>query len=169
VTTHDVTVRRAGRADWSALWPVWHETVAAGDTYTYEPHTTEADACAIWLPGEPAETWVAVDGARVLGTYLLRPNLPGPGSHLANAGFMVASAARGRGVGRLLAEHCLARAAALGYEAMVFNAVVASNPALHLWRSLGFSVVGRVPRAFRHPQDGLVDLLVMHRDLRADG
>jgi ribosomal protein S18 acetylase RimI-like enzyme len=160
-----VTVRRATDGDWPVIWPVWHETVAAGDTYTYPPSTTSQQAQRLWLPGEPAETWVAVDGSAVLGTYLLRPNLPGPGAHVANAGFMVASVARGRGIGRLLAQHCLARATDAGYRGMAFNAVVAHNPAVRLWESLGFTVVGRVPEAFQHPRDGLVDLLVMHRPL----
>jgi ribosomal protein S18 acetylase RimI-like enzyme len=162
-----VVVRRATDDDWPALWPVWHETVTGGDTYTYPPDTGYDDARRAWLPAPPAETWLATDDTAVLGTYLLRPNLPGAGSHLANAGFMVAGAARGRGVGRCLAEHCLARASELGYLAMVFNAVVATNPALRLWESLGFREVGRVPRGFRHPRDGLVDLVVMHRDLDA--
>jgi ribosomal protein S18 acetylase RimI-like enzyme len=166
----DLVVRRATDGDWPALWPVWQETVAGGDTYTYPPDTTYDDARRAWLPPAPAETWLAseVQAGRdvtVLGTYLLRPNFPGQGSHVANAGFMVAAAARGRGIGRFLAEHCLARAVEAGYLAMAFNAVVATNPAVRLWESLGFTVVGRVPGGFRHPRDGLVDLLVMHRDL----
>jgi ribosomal protein S18 acetylase RimI-like enzyme len=49
---------------------------------------------------------------------------------------------------------------------MQFNAVVATNTrAIALWESIGFSVVGRVPGAFRHAIEGDVDLLVMHRSL----
>ena len=45
---------------------------------------------------------------------------------------------------------------------MQFNFVVSSNEsAVHLWQSLGFEVVGRLPGAFRHPRLGLVDALVM--------
>ena len=47
---------------------------------------------------------------------------------------------------------------------MQFNFVVVSNePAVMLWRKLGFEIVGRVPEAFRHPSLGLVDALVMYR------
>ena len=102
----------------------------------------------------------------VLGTYLLKPNQPGNGSHIANAGFMVSSAARGRGVGRAMGEHCLDQARAAGYLGMQFNAVVASNHgAIKLWYALGFETIGTVPRAFRHPVDGLVGLHIMYRDL----
>ena len=43
----------------------------------------------------------------LLGTYHLGPNHGGPGSHIANASYMVAPAARGRGVGRAMVEHSL--------------------------------------------------------------
>lgn len=158
-------IRRAGEGDWSALWPTWHAVVAAGDTYTFAPDTASDDARALWLPPSPAETWLAEDGG-VHGTYVLKPNQLGPGAHVANASFMVASPAQGRGVGRALAEHCLDRARELGYAAMQFNAVVATNKrAIALWESLGFATVGRIPGAFRHPTEGEVDLLVMHRHL----
>jgi GNAT superfamily N-acetyltransferase len=159
---------RAGAADWPRIWPVWHEVVQRGDTYTFDPRSTTEDGQRSWLLAEPAQTWIASDGPgeSVLGTYLLKPNQGGHGAHIANAGFMVGSAARGRGLGRAMGEHCLEQARAAGYLGMQFNAVVASNhTAIKLWSALGFSTIGTVPRAFRHPTDGLVDLLIMYRDL----
>lgn len=155
----------AEAADWPRIWPLWHAVVAAGDTYAYEPDTPADAAAAIWLPGPPAETWTAELDGKLAGTYLLSPNRPGPGAHLANAGFMVDPASRGRGVGRAMAEHCLDRAGELGYAGMVFNAVVSTNPAAGLWRSLGFAEVGRVPGGFRLPDGSLADLLIMYRNL----
>jgi len=163
-----VLIRPATGNDWRRLWPLWRAVVAAGDSYTYAPDTAKAAARGLWMLQPPAETWLAEDGPDrpALGTYLLKPNHPGPGAHVANAGFMVSPDARGQGIGRLLGLHCLERAREIGYLAMQFNAVVSSNaPAIALWRSLGFDTVGRVPEAFRHPQLGLVDLLVMHRRL----
>jgi ribosomal protein S18 acetylase RimI-like enzyme len=47
---------------------------------------------------------------------------------------------------------------------MQFNFVVTTNSrAVRLWQSLGFAIVGRLPGAFRHPQQGYVDALVMYR------
>ena len=47
-----------------------------------------------------------------------------------------------------------------------FNAVVETNaPAVHLWRSLGFRVIGTVPGAFHDPDHGYVGLHVMFLDL----
>ncbi len=51
----------------------------------------------------------------------------------------------------MLAEHVLAAARDAGFRAMVFNAVVETNPAVRLWTSLGFTVLGTVPDAFDHP------------------
>jgi GNAT superfamily N-acetyltransferase len=114
----------------------------------------------------PAETWVAVLDDTVVGTAILKPNQPGRGSHIANAGFMVAGGAAGRGVGRALAGRILDRARELGYHAMQFNAVVSSNTrAVALWQALGFEIAGTLPEAFRHPDLGLVDLYVMYRKL----
>jgi ribosomal protein S18 acetylase RimI-like enzyme len=71
----------------------------------------------------------------------------------------------GRGVGRRLAEHVIDEARRDGYRSMVFNAVVETNPAVALWRSLGFEIIGTVPEAFDHPVHGPVGLHVMHRKL----
>lgn len=159
-----ITLRRATPADWPQLRPVWREVVEAGETYVYPASTGDAEAAASWLPPAPAETWLAEDGGAVLGTSRLAANQPGRGDHVVNGSFMVAGAARGQGVGRALGEHFLDRARALGFRAVQFNAVVASNTgAVALWESLGLAVVGRVPGAFRHPSGADVDLLVMHR------
>ena len=73
---------------------------------------------------------------------------------------------RGRGIARRMAEHSLEAARARGFLAMQFNFVVSSNEsAVHLWESLGFEIVGRLPGAFRHPRLGFVDALVMFRRL----
>jgi len=54
----------------------------------------------------------------------------------------------------------------MGFRAMQFNLVVSTNErAIRLWRKLGFSVVGKLPRSFRHLQLGYVDALVMFKEL----
>ncbi|WP_233304142.1 GNAT family N-acetyltransferase [Pseudonocardia terrae] len=162
----DVTFRVAGREDWPAIWPIWHRVVAAGDTYTWDPETSEEQARALWMPPPPAATIVAERDAAVVGTALLKPVQPGPGDHVANAGFMVDPDRAGGGIGRALAEFTLDEARRRGYRGMQFSAVVASNVrAVGLWESLGFTIVGTVPEAFRHPRDGLVGLHIMHRAL----
>src|SRR5262249_21744099 len=105
---------------------------------------------------------------RIAGTYIVRPNQPGLGSHVANAAFMVSPDARGLGAGRRMGEHCLAEASRLGFRAMQFNFVVSTNEvAVRLWQSLGFRIVGTLSKAFRHARLGFVDAYVMFRELAA--
>lgn len=160
-------IREATGVDWPAIWPIVEAVVRAGDTYTYPSDLTEAGGRTLWMQPSPGVTLVAEDDdGRILGTAKLGPNQMGPGSHVANASFMVAEAARGRGIGRALGEAILARARADGYRAMQFNAIVEANlGAVALWKALGFEIVGTVPEAFDHPREGMVGLHVMHRRL----
>ena len=162
-------IRDATPDDWPAIWPFLHGIVAAGDTFSWAPDTSEEDARAMWLKQPPGRTVVALDDdGTVLGTAETHPNQPagGPAAHVANAGFMVDPAHSGKGVGRALAEHVLEQARADGYRAMAFNAVVETNTgAVALWRSLGFEIVATLPGGFHHPVHGYVGLHIMHRPL----
>jgi GNAT superfamily N-acetyltransferase len=162
-----VEIRDAVDSDWAGVWRFLQPIVAAGDTYCWPTDTSE-DAARTWWMGKPGgRVLVAVDHGVVVGTAEIHPNQPAAGSHVANAGFMVAPSAAGSGVGRALAHRVLEVAAGDGYLAMQFNAVVETNaPAIRLWESLGFKVLATVPEAFRHPDRGLVGLHIMHRLLR---
>ncbi|MYW70060.1 GNAT family N-acetyltransferase [Streptomyces sp. SID8379] len=152
--------------DWGRIWPFWRQIVRAGETYTWDPDTNEAEARALWTEGAGKRVFVAEDAAGALvATAYVKPNYGGPAGDIANAGFMVDPAHGGHGHGRALAEHVLAEAKADGFRAMVFNAVVETNPAVRLWSSLGFTILGTVPDAFDHPRHGRVGLHVMHRVL----
>jgi ribosomal protein S18 acetylase RimI-like enzyme len=160
-----LTIRPAGPADHDAIWRIFHVVVAAGDTYAYPPDTSREDAMSLWFP-KGGWTFVAEQNGVVVATYVMKANQPGQGSHVANCGYMVDPAASGRGVGEALCRHSLEEARRLGFLAMQFNFVVASNTrAVELWKRCGFSIVGTVPGAFRHPTLGLVDAYVMHRRL----
>ncbi|GEC02834.1 N-acetyltransferase [Streptomyces spinoverrucosus] len=158
-------IREATADDWPHIWPFWHRIVAAAETYTWDPDTTEDAARDLWM--SPAKrVYVAQDDdGTVIGSAYLTPNYGGPAARIANAGFMVDPEQAGRGIGRALAEHMLTEAKAHGYRAMVFNAVVETNPAVQLWTSLGFTILGTVPDAFEHPQHGRVGLHIMHKTL----
>ncbi|GAA5177229.1 GNAT family N-acetyltransferase [Rugosimonospora acidiphila] len=156
-------IQPASAEDWPLIWPIWHRVVSSGETYCWDPDTDQTTARRLWMLPQPAEVWVAAEET-VVGTAVLKPNQPGLGDHVANASFMVDPDAAGRGVGRELGRHIIDRAKALGYRAMQFNAVVSTNErAVRLWQSLGFEIVGTVPRAYRHSRHGLVDLHVMHQ------
>ena len=158
-------LRLAAPADQDAIWDIFRVVIASGDTYAFDPQMSREEALAYWLRSD-THTYVAETDGTIVGTYILRPNQPGLGAHVANAAFMVAPAARGLGVGRLMGERCLLEARKLGFRAMQFNFVVSTNAAaLRLWQQLGFEIVGTLPGAFRHSELGYVDAYVMFRTL----
>jgi L-amino acid N-acyltransferase YncA len=164
-STRTLTIRDANERDRDAVWEIFRATVAPGDAFVYDPNTPREEAMAYWF-ADGTRTYVAEENAKIVGSYILRPNRPGLGNHVANAGFMVDPAARGSGIGRTMGEHALGEARRLGYRAMQFNFVISTNEsAVHLWQQLGFKIVGTLPGAFRHARKGFVDAYVMFRSL----
>lgn len=158
-------IRPAEPADASAVWTVIAPAIRGGEVFALPPSMNKAAAIAYWCASDH-HVFVAEAGGRLLGTYYIRANQAGGGDHVANAGFATAPDAAGQGIARAMCEDSLIRARALGFAAMQFNFVVASNGrAIGLWESCGFEIVGRLPGAFRHPALGPVDALVMFRTL----
>jgi ribosomal protein S18 acetylase RimI-like enzyme len=159
------TIRPATEADWPHIWALFRGVAAAGDAFAYDDSTPEDVARKLWFE-PPAACFVAEIDGSFAGTSFVRPNQPGRGNHVANAGYMVAPAFRGHGLAVALCEHSLDAARAAGFTAMQFNFVVAANAAaVRAWERCGFAVVGRSPGAYRHRQLGAVDALVMYRRL----
>ena len=147
------------------MWSIFREVIASEDTYVFSPDTPRESALAYWF-GPGVTSYVAVADERIVGMYKIVQNQPGLGSHVANASFMVAPSSSGKGAGREMGAHCLREARRSGFRAMQFNFVVSTNvAALALWKSLGFAIVGTLPRAFRHRDLGDVDAHVMYRSL----
>ena len=158
-------IRPATEQDEAAIWSILEPVIRAGETYALARDMSRVDALAYWMAAD-RQSFVAAEGDAILGTYFLRANQQGGGSHVANCGYVTGAAAAGRGVGRLMCEDSLARAKAQGFRAMQFNFVVSTNRrAVALWKSLGFEIVGQLPNAFHHPRLGDVDALVMFKAL----
>lgn len=152
--------------DWPAVWAVLEPVFRAGETFPHDPAIDSDTARVAWVE-VVAATVVATDAdGAILGTYYLRPNQPCLGAHVANAGYVVAEAARGRGLGHALCRHSQEEARRRGFTAMQFNLVVSTNAAgVATWSRNGFDTIGRLPGAFRHPRLGMVDALVMFKTL----
>jgi|SRR5207253_7139352 len=182
-------IRPAKDSDHDAIWEIFREVIAAGDTYPLDRNISRDEALAYWcqkaahvyiaefdrdpvgdavsVPGKPtASPRGGRQNRQVAGSYTLHRNQSGGGAHVANAAFIVAKDARGQGIGRAMGEHCLKEARRLGFRAMQFNFVVSTNEsAVKLWQDLGMKIVGTLPGAFRHPQKGYVDVYVMYQEL----
>jgi L-amino acid N-acyltransferase YncA len=160
-----LTIRRAQSGDLDAIWSILEPIIRAGDTYTLPRDLSREGALNYWF-SEEHEIFVAEDDGRVLGTYFLRANQRGGGSHVANCGYMTAPTATGRGVAGAMCAHSLERARERNFRAMQFNFVVSVNDrAVRLWQKHGFDIVGQLPKAFLHPELGYTDAYVMYREL----
>lgn len=158
-------IRAATAADFDQIWSILDPVFSAGETYAF-PRDMDREAIRrIWME-TPDYCYVAVDGEQILGTYFLKTNFAGGGSHVCNCGYVVAAQAGGRGIARAMCEHSQDVARRGGYLAMQFNFVVSTNTgALALWQKLGFQIVGTVPDAFEHPSKGYVDTHILHKSL----
>jgi ribosomal protein S18 acetylase RimI-like enzyme len=158
-------IRPAHTGDRDTIWTILEPVIRAGDTYTLPRNLSKEDALSYWLSDEK-EVFVAEDRGPIVGTYYLRANQRGGGSHVANCGYITMSAATGRGVASAMCAHSLEEARSRGFKAMQFNFVVSTNEvAIRLWKRNGFQVVGCLPKAFLHPEQGYTDAYVMYRDV----
>ncbi|OYD23894.1 GNAT family N-acetyltransferase [Oceanimonas baumannii] len=156
-------IRVMNREDFKSFWPVFSRVVSARETYAFEPEITLEQAYHLWCE-LPLKSYVYIDNGEVLGSYYIKPNAAGPGNHVCNCGYMVAEQARGKGIARALCEHSQQQATEFGFKAMQYNSVVSVNEvAVKLWQKLGFEIVGRVPKAYRHARLGFVDTFVMYK------
>jgi L-amino acid N-acyltransferase YncA len=159
-----LNIREATRSDHDAIWEIFREIVAVGETYPIEPNIPREQALAYWFKHN-ARVYVVESENKIVGSYTLHQNQAAGGSHVANAGFIVAKGTRGKGIGRALGEHCLKEARRLGFRAMQFNFVISTNKsAVKLWQDLGMEIVGTLPSAFQHPTRGYVDVYVMYQE-----
>jgi len=160
-----VIIRPATEQDFEAIYQIFQSVVVTGDTYAFPSSLTKEEVHTIWM-GKDYHPFVAVQEEEICGTYTFHPNQPTRGAHVANASYMVKPGIQGKGVGKQMGNHSLLAAKQAGFLAMQFNIVVSTNqPAIYLWQSLGFKIIGTIPQAFNHAKHGLVDTYIMHRFL----
>ncbi len=158
-------IRPAESSDQEAVWSIIQQVIASGDTYVFHPQTPKEKMLAYWF-GADKYTYVAEDEGQIVGTFLFKDNQPDLGSHIANASYMTAPEARGKGVGMAMGNYSLEEARKKGYKAMQFNIVVKTNEqAVRLWQKVGFQIIGEIPEAYQHQTLGLVNAYIMYQAL----
>lgn len=158
-------IRKAISADTGQIWKIIQQIILKGDTYVFDPESTKGEMLAYWC-GQDKHTCVAIENDKIVGTFFIKDNQPGLGSHIANAAYMTLPAVSGQGIGKTMGEFSLEEAKRLGYKAMQFNMVIKSNErALRLWEKLEFKIVGEIPEAFNHKQNGLTNAYILYRKL----
>ena len=161
-----INIRPFQQPDWPATWAILEPVLRSGETYSFSSDISESEATSVWVQ-TPEATFVAEDETgEILGTYFLKPNQPGQGSHVCNCGYVVSEAARGKGVASAMCEHSQSEALLRGYRAMQYNLVVSTNTgAVRLWQKHGFEIAGTLREAFHHPKQGYIDAHVMYKRL----
>jgi L-amino acid N-acyltransferase YncA len=160
-----IVIEKAKKADQNSVWNIIKAVIATGDTYVFSPDSTKESLLKYWF-GKDKNTYVARMEGEIVGTFVIKNNQPDLGSHIANASYMVAPSAAGKGIGKMMGEFSLIEAKKLGYHAMQFNIVVKSNErAVRLWQKIGFSIIGEIPDAFRDVTHGLTNAYIMYQKL----
>ena len=162
-----MVIRKADiERDYDGVWEIFLNVISRGDVFSFLPETPKSDLKKLWF-ADNMDTFVAVDNSgKIVGSYYVKPNQPGLGSHIANGGYMVHPEEKGKGIGRLLCQHSIDFAREKGYLGMQFNMVISTNAsAVKLWKSFGFSIIGTIPQAFRHQKLGLLDAYIMYKSL----
>ena len=145
---------------------IWNEVVEDGVAFPQEEFLTEQSGDEFFRAQTRTAVAVDLDTGNILGLYILHPNTIGRCGHIANASYAVSRGARGLHIGEKLVLDCLAEAKRAGFSIMQFNAVVATNlHALHLYKRLGFTPLGTIPRGFRMKDGHYEDIVVHYKEL----
>ncbi len=160
-----MNIRKVRLADYDEVWEIFNKVIETGDTYVFSPNTPKEDLKKHWF-ADYMQTFVAIEGDTILGTYILKPNQIGLGNHIANCSYMVHPMAQGKGIGKLMCAHSIQVAKDSGFKAIQFNIVVSTNKgAVKLWEKFGFDIIGTTPNGFKHQILGLVDTYIMYKKL----
>ncbi len=152
--------------DWPEVWAVLEPAFRAGESYPLPLDVSESDAKEYWIKKDGFNAVARNEAGELVGIYYLRPDQGGPGSHICNAGYVIAEQARRKGYAVELCLQSQDQARAMGFKGMKYNLVVASNKgALKAWKKAGMEIIGTVPGAFRHPRLGLTDAYILFKSL----
>jgi GNAT superfamily N-acetyltransferase len=161
-------------ADLGALADVLVDAVESGAAVSFLS-ITRAQAEDWWrrlfaAPASGAIVLVARDAGGIVGTVQLHPSWAPNQPHRADvAKLMVHRRGRRRGVGRLLMQAMEREAGAAGFRLLVLDSK-RGDAAEQLYRALGWTVVGVIPR-FALDTDGATphDTVVFYKELPAAG
>ncbi len=158
-------IRAMTSEDFERFWGTFSQIVQAQETYALDAEVSYQHAFELWW-ARPLKTFIFESQGDVRGSYYLKANGEGPSGHICNCGYMVKAAFQGQGIAKRLCEHSQVIAKELGFKAMQFNSVVSTNvAAVHLWKTLGYQIIGTIPKGYQHRQLGYVDCYVMHKFL----
>ena len=142
-------IKQLEKSDIKQSIEIWNDIVSDGIAFPQTELLNEETGLEFF--NSQSFTGIAYDknSGEIVGLYILHPNNIGRCGHIANASYAVKKDKRGHGIGELLVKNCLTKAKELGFKILQFNAVVAINTsALKLYKKLGFTQLGVIPKGF---------------------
>ena len=155
-------IKRLEKSDIKQAIDIWNGVVIDGIAFPQTELLNEVSGLEFF--NSQSFTGLAYDEnfGEIVGLYILHPNNVGRCGHIANASYAVKKDKRGQGIGELLVKNCLIKAKELGFKILQFNAVVATNTsALKLYKKLGFTQLGVIPKGFLL-KDGNYEDIIPH-------
>ena len=158
----NIIIRKYTKNDVEGMIAVWNEVVEDGIAFPQEECLTAVTGAEFFA----AQTYCGVaedaDNGEIVGMYILHPNNVGRCGHICNASYAVRSDIRGQHIGEMLVKHCMEQAKKEGFRILQFNAVVKTNEAaLKLYKKLGFTQLGVIPKGFLM-KDGHYEDIIPH-------
>ena len=158
----NLQIRELMPADLPEAIAIWNQVVEDGIAFPQLDCLDLQTGAAFF--GAQSFTAVAQqpESGAIVGLYILHPNNEGRCGHICNASYAVRRDMRGMHIGEQLILHCLAMGKALGFRILQFNAVVKTNPALSLYKKLGFVELGTIPGGFLMKDGHYEDIVLMY-------
>ena len=157
----DIEIKQYTKNNVQPVNEIWNEVVEEGIAFPQTELLDEKTGDEYFQ--SQSFTGVAYDkNGEAAGVYILHPNNVGRCGHICNASYAVKGTMRGQHIGEALVKHCIEKARELGFGILQFNAVVATNEsALRLYKKLGFTQLGVIPKGFLM-KDGHYEDIIPH-------
>ncbi|MGN0148745.1 MAG: GNAT family N-acetyltransferase [Clostridia bacterium] len=158
----DIKIRQYNESDIKAAAAIWNEIVEEGAAFPQKESLTEKSGDEFFKSQSYTGIAYNDENGEIVGLYILHPNNVGRCGHICNASYAIRLDMRGQHIGEALVKHCMEKGKELGFGILQFNAVVRTNePALKLYKKLGFTQLGIIPGGFLM-KDGTYEDIIPH-------
>ncbi|MGN1468246.1 MAG: GNAT family N-acetyltransferase [Ruminococcus sp.] len=161
-----VNIRKFNINDLNEMIEIWNEVVKSGVAFPQKEFLDINSGKEFFNFQSFCGVAQDNDAKKIVGLYILHPNNIGRCGHICNASYAVASDARGNHIGESLVKHSMKTGKELGFKILQFNAVVKTNePAIHLYKKLGFQQLGTIKGGFQLDNGNFEDIIPFYHTL----
>ena len=144
-----IIARKFNPDDIESAIDIWNEIVEDGIAFPQMEQLDKQAGLDFFLSQSHTGVAIEEDTGKMVGLYILHPNNVGRCGHICNTCYAVKGSERGKRIGEILVKDSMEQGKKLGFRILQFNAVVSTNePALRLYKKLGFTQLGIIPGGF---------------------